>query len=301
MSILNKLKENREHGSEYAERKEQGYRVISPSGLKKYYTNPYEWSLNVLDNVKTFSGNTNTVLGLIVHKYAELYRTNSLNKDGTIPSIEIDRIISSTTDLDIKEIYANYPTMCQCLKDEYLELYPNENVLDSELYLELDIKEDKILVAGTLDELYSEGKDIILVDFKTSTSPYKDETDLMQHLHQFSVYNALLLKNRGIQANKFRVVNIAKPTMKETNRLTILECDSSDISNSLLNEVIETIRLCDSNQDIKKLIFRENIFDGYMITDKNRMNDLCSKYIKNFSMTNSQVKKKEKVIKSIFS
>lgn len=302
VSLKDVIEPSNEHGKEYRDRVMiQGYRVISPSGLKKWFTNRSEWRLNVLDNIKTFNGNTNTVLGSIVHKYCELYRKNGLTKEGKIPSIEVDRILSTTTNLDIQSIYRDYPTMCEAIREEYLELYPNEYVLDTELYLEYDFKELKVLIAGTMDELYSEGNDIIIVDFKTSKSPYKDEYDLVEHLYQLSVYNALLFKCRGITANKFRIVNIAKPTKTVTNRVNVLECDSVDISSNVINDMLDVIHLVDNKPELKDIIFPINPLEGYVVTNKDNLDILVKKYIKNFSITNSEVKKRKQIIKNVFS
>ena len=299
--ILNKLieKEVKEYGSEYKERKEKGFRVISPSNAKKYYTNPYEWKQNTLDGITTFNGNTSTYLGNVIHKFAELHRQGKLNNDNTLPKIELDRIISNSTDIDLKEIYDKYPTMCKALLEEYLCI--EREVLDSELYLEYELTEDKILIAGTLDELSNEDGKIYISDFKTSSSPYKDVYDLVGHIVQLSVYNALLLKTRGITVDKFRIVNIAQPTQKETNRVCILECDAIlDLGQNLLNEIVNMIIYCDNNKDLIPLLFRDNPFDGFVVSNKDKLDILVNKYIKNFTIKSSNIKKIEKLKKDIF-
>ena len=141
----------------------------------------------------------------------------------------------------------------------------------------------------------------IICDIKTSSSPYKDVYDLVGHIVQLSVYNALLLKTRGITVDKFRIVNIAQPTQKETNRVCILECDAIlDLGQNLLNEIVNMILYCDSNKDLIPLLFSDNPFDGYVVSNKDKLDLLIDKYIKNFTIRTSNIKKIEKLKKDIF-
>ena len=74
MSLLKKVIEPTEdtHGIEYRDRLEDGYNIISPSGIKNFYTDIKTWKKNVIDKEQTFFGNDSTYLGSIIHKFCVL-------------------------------------------------------------------------------------------------------------------------------------------------------------------------------------------------------------------------------------
>lgn len=287
------------HGEEYQDRLEQGYRVISPSGASKFLSNPYEWRLNVLDRVQTFTGNTQTCLGTVCHLFMEKYYKDELTKDCKLHSLDVESIISSTSDLDIQMIYKNYPVMCEALREVYLEQYPKP--MSCEEYMEYEIKDHKILVAGTVDIITEEDGKIIICDLKTSKSPYKEKKDLAKHLYQLSIYSALLFKNKGITADRFRIVNVSQPTKTIKPRVHILECDVvEELGSNLLNDIVETIMLIDDKPTMKDIIFRENPLNGFTIPNEDSMNSFIDKYIKNFKFITPEVNRVEEIKKNIF-
>lgn len=298
MSTLSKLKEPmvKEHGFQYADRKESGYTILSPSGMNKFYTDIKEWKTNVIDGNQTFFGNQATMMGSIVHLYAEYFREKKLTKEGKLPSIALDSMLSSSTDLDIKDIYSNYPIMCESLKENYLDIYPQEVL--TEHYMEFEL-EDKILLAGTVDEIDVVNK--ICTDFKTSGKPYKDETDLAKHFVQLSVYHALTDKIDNIEIDTYRIVNIVKPTKTIGARVVILECDSDlEYGKKIINEVYQATLLSKKNKDLLDMLFKDNPMKGFTLPSKESMEAYCSKYIKNFKVVTAEENKIAKIKKNIF-
>lgn len=287
---------HREYGSEYKERKEKGFRIVSPSGIKKFLDNPYEWSINVLDGKPTFFGNNATALGSVVHKYIELYRSNKLTSDGKLPSIDRDAVLSTSTDLDLKDIYDSYPSMCEAVREHYLEVYPTDVL--SEEYMEVELTDEKILIAGTIDELDLNNK--VITDFKTC-SKKPTEQDITKHIYQLGTYASLIKKTKDITIEKFRVVYIQKPTKTLGARVYICECDAIiDLSNDMLNQVIDTIRLIDSNPDMRNIIFRDNPLGGFIMPDKTNVEAFMNKYIKNLTFTTQEQSKVKQLQKNIF-
>jgi len=287
---------SKEHGSEYKERKQNGFRVISPSGIKKFLDNPYEWSVNVLDGKTTFFGNSSTALGSIVHRYIELYRKGKLTSEGKIPSIERDAVLSTTSDIDIKDIYDSYPSMCEAVREHYLEVYPADVL--SEEYMEVELTDEKILIAGTIDEIDLNNK--VITDFKTC-SKKPTEQDITKHIYQLGTYANLVKKTKDILIEKFRVVYIQKPTKTIGARVYICECDAvSDLSANILNQTIDTIRLIDSNPDMRNIIFRDNPLGGFIMPDKVNVETFMKKHIKNLKFITQEENKVKQLKKNIF-
>ena len=299
MSKLDRVieKKVKPHGAEYQDRKENGFRIISPSGASKFITSPYEWRVNVLDSKATFFGNEATVIGSLVHHYIDLYRKNSLTSDGKIPSVDRDAIVSTTTDLDIKTIYSDYPKMCEAVKEHYLDIYPTDVL--TEKYFELELTDKKVLVAGTVDELDLENK--VLTDFKTCSKAPKDETSVSAYIYQLSVYYALMEKLEGIKIDKFRIVFIQRPTKTIGSRIYIAEWDSNlELGKDLLNNILQTIDIVDNQPNMKDIIFRENPLSGFTMPDKIKVKEFCDKYIKNFKLVTQEESKIKQIKKNIF-
>ena len=295
---LKDLKDSRsqEHGWQYKEKKESGYRVISPSGISKFLSNPFEWKTNVIDGTPTFFGNEATVVGSLVHKYIECYRDGSLTSSGKIPAIQRDSILATTTDYDIQKITKDYPLMCQAVKENYLEVYPND--VESEKYMELDIKDDKILVAGTIDEYDEENK--VITDFKTCSKAPSDKKDLIPYMYQLSVYANLLKATEDKIVETFRVVFIQRPTKTIGARIYVAECEANYELGKIVNEAIDIIRMTDEKPELLNLIFRENPLSGYTIVDKNMADNFIEKHIKKFVFTTQEQSKINKLKDDVF-
>ena len=289
-------KEAKPHGWQYAEKKEKGYRVISASGLSNLLAKPYEWSVNVIDNKRTFFGNEATFLGNVVHKYAELYRSNGLTNDLKLPSVQRDMVLSTSTDIDLKQIYKDYPVMCEALREHYLEVYPTDVV--SEKYLEVDLEDYKILVAGSVDEIDYNNK--VITDFKTcSKIPTAD--NMAKYMYQLSCYANLLEKTENLIIETFRIVFIQRPTKTIGARVYIAECKANlDLARDLIRNAINTIVAIYEKPDLRELIFRPNPFDGFTNTDKLNMEAFVSKYMKDFKLITQEESKVKKLQKDIF-
>lgn len=283
------------YGYQYKEKKEKGYKVISPSGIKNFYSDIKTWKKNVIDNTPTFFGNEATKLGDIVHKFAELYREGKLNQDNTLPKVEVDKLLSTTSDVS-KELYQHYPLMNKALLENYLEIYPKE--VDSEYYMEFELDE-QVLVAGTIDEIDRENR--VITDFKTSKNPYKDEKDIATHFMQLCVYCALLEKLESVSIQTIRVVNIARPTKTIGSRVTILECDADiEYGKKIINEVYQATLLCKKHKDVIDSLFKDNPFDGFTNPSKESIEAYVNKHIKNFKIITQEENKVAKIKKNIF-
>ena len=286
----------KEHGSEYKDKKENGYTILSPSGMNKFYTNIKEWKTNVIDGKQTFFGNQATKLGEIIHLFSEYYRKGKLTKEFKLPSLTVDSLISTSGDLDVKDLYSNYPIMCEALKENYLDIYP-KSVL-SEHYMEFEL-EDKVLLAGTVDEVDTTNG--IRTDFKTSSKPYKDETDLAKHYIQLSVYASMLERIEGITINTYRIVNIVKPTKTIGARVIILECDSDlEYGKKIINEVYQATLLSKKNKELLDLLFKDNPMSGFTLPSKDNMEKYCNEHIKNFRVVTAEENKIAKIKKSVW-
>lgn len=253
MSLLDKTKEQTlpSHGMEYQSFKEiEGNYVISPSGLRTFISNRYEWYSNTILKEKSFTGNESSTLGSLLHMYADNYYSGDLNKDNTLADWKVKQIASEYPN-SIKEFERIYPYF----KEVYLD---NSTKPDyCEKYLEYDLTPN-IKLAGSMDFIIQENGKWIIGDYKSSSKTFKD---LESYFLQLSVYSLLVELCIGIKIDIIRVVGII--TTKEPKIIVIEDKPNVDYVKQLLNDVVYSIQLVKDNPELISLIFPFNYYDMF--------------------------------------
>ena len=308
-SLLDKLDEIKlpTHGSQYKEFLNDGGTVISPSGLRNIIDNPSEWKKNVINKEKTFFGNKNTQIGSYVHLYCDYFYQGKLTTEKRLPKEIKNLFFSQNKDINLLEFLDKKETirmdnylemLCDVVREEYLELYPEP--LEAEGYIEFKL-DDKTLIAGSFDVLSEECDEnigdghLVMTDFKTTDKTLKPES-MLNYILQLSVYCRLYELNHNLKPTKIRIVGIVKNL---SPKIQILECKPNyELASKIVTNAYNAIRF-DRGEDltrdeIKELIFRENIYS--FTTDK----DIIKKIIGDVTITTSEERKVKKVIQSVF-
>jgi hypothetical protein len=302
-SLLDKLEEIKlpVHGEFYKDFLDEGGVVISPSGLRNLIESPSSWKSNVIDKVKTFTGNEKTQVGDYVHLYAEYFYKGKLTKEDRLPSLvkeaffRENQLINLNSFLDKKKTIkmSNYlDTLCDVLRDEYLEMYIRPE--ESEGYIELKL-DDKTMLAGSYDALSYEDKDIVVIDFKTSGSSL-NEKSMINYILQLSIYCRALEITRDIKPTKIRICGIIK---NMSPKVQILECKPNyELASKIVTQAYNAIRF-ERGEDLTKeelydLIFRENIY-SFTMEDSD-----IKKIIGEVTISTGTERKVKSVVKNIF-
>ena len=302
-SLLNKIEDIKlpQHGSEYSEFLENGGTVISPSGLRNLIESPSSWKSNVIDKIKTFTGNENTQVGNYVHLYAEYFYKDKLTKENRLPQLikeaffRDNQCIDLNKFLDKKETIkmSNYlDTLCDVLKEEYLEVYIRPK--ESEGYIEFKL-DDKTMLAGSYDSLSYEDDEIVIVDFKTSGKSL-NEKSMLGYILQLSIYARLTELVHNVKPTKIRVVGLIKNL---SPKVQILECKPNyELASKIVTQAYNAIRF-ERNEDLTKdelydLIFRENIY-SFTMEDSD-----IKKIIGEVTISTGTERKVKSVVKNIF-
>jgi len=302
-SLLNKIEDIKlpQHGSEYSEFLGNGGTVISPSGLRNLIESPSSWKSNVIDKIKTFAGNENTQIGDYVHLYAEYFYKDKLTKENRLPQLikeaffRDNQCIDLNKFLDKKETIkmSNYlDTLCDVLREEYLEVYIRPK--ESEGYIEFKL-DDKTMLAGSYDSLSYEDDEIVIVDFKTSGKSL-NEKSMLGYILQLSIYARLTELVHNVKPTKIRVVGLIKNL---SPKVQILECEPNyELASKIVTQAYNAIRF-ERNEDLTKdelydLIFRENIY-SFTMEDSD-----IKKIIGEVTISTGTERKVKSVVKNIF-
>lgn len=282
MSLLDSAKELKlkEYGIEYKDFKEkEGNIVISPSSLNKFISNRGEWYRNIVLKQNDFNGNEKTVLGSLLHQFAEDFFNGDLTKEGKLQKWKLEQIAK---DYDvISDFERVYPIL-----ENYLSSI--DKPIKMEQYLEYDIR-DNIKLAGSYDFLTKENGKYILGDYKSSNRAFRN---IDNYILQLSIYCLLLELTDSIKVDLVRVVGII--TTKEPKIIILEQEPNIELAKKILNDIIYSLDLVSNNKDLVDIIFQYNYFD--MFSDK-RIIDTEPTY-KEHSINTI---KAEKIKSSIFS
>lgn len=235
---------------DYNDIKIEGKKRLSPSGISKLFDNPAKWYDETIKGNKSFFGNTNTVIGTIIHGRIHKYY------DGIEPVDIDDEFQYVDSYKDVAEVNAwtvadEVDRLWDLVRLAYLEKYPKPDKVEGAIKFE--IPNSKYYIGGSFDAL--EGNTVI--DFKTtSTTPKKIN---VSHRLQLLMYS-LILNLKGIKTNKMRVVYIVK--LKKEPKVVILEEDISkqdlDYIKTQIKNIVKRLELVDEDETLRELLFAPN-------------------------------------------
>jgi RecB family exonuclease len=226
----------------------EGSFKISPSGISKFFDVPSVWYRDNFLGENSFTGNTASELGTIIHAIAEAYALDeSTNRE------EVEAYLDTLTDPDIDKqvIRDNYPEMAKVLVNEYLR-YNQPDKVEQPVLLNLG---DDVLIGGTYDAIQGS----TLIDYKTTAKKPNTETIPWNYKVQLMSY-AYALRSNGVLIDRIRIVWVVKPTKTLPARVFVVNHmitneDWQDIQDTL-ELMKQTIMLQRSNPEYTHLLYK---------------------------------------------
>ena len=247
------------YGSATKKFRDAGGYVLSPSGTAKFFNAPDEW-INDREGKIVFDGNTQTVLGTIVHASIEAYCAgDNILFDEVEEWAEAKFIGNDKVDLNI--VLTQFTGMFEAWKASYISMYPVPD--EREIDISLDV-EDNIRLAGKIDAYESDRN--VVIDWKTCDS--KPSKLKASHELQLMMYVMGMIA-KGKKVDTIRVCYIQRPTKTIGARVWVFDKEVTDDmlikANYYLQLQSESIRLYLENPKLRGLIFRPNPLAMWML------------------------------------
>ena len=241
--------------NEYVKVGVEGKFNISPSMVATFLDNPQKWYKSQVTKEDDFKGNTNTVLGTIVHSAIEQYYIGD-----ELTSSDVDNYLDS---LDI-EVDRDYITKSW---KEMADLGIAETVRpDRQEYQTMVEIDDEVTVGGSVDRRKGEA----IQDIKTCSSI---KPSIGDYKWQLMVY-AWCDKQQGIDTRFLDILYIQRPnegypSLKTGKTIGVKKADARwvtyeiteqdwiDVENLMLL-IADTYKLVKANPSIADLVFRHN-------------------------------------------
>jgi len=232
----------------------EGIFKISPSGISKFFEFPSIWYADNFLGEESFTGNTSSYLGTIIHAIAEAY-----TKDESTSKEEIEEFLNTIDDPNVNcnDIRANYPEMAMVLINEYLSKNRPNKVEQSIL---APVSE-KVMVGGTYDAIQGN----TLIDYKTAARKPNVETMPFGYKIQLLAY-AWILKQQGTIIDRLRLVYIIRATKTLPARVFVVNHmitpEDWQLVDDTLKLMAETIELHQSNPEYTHLLYKSMKLKG---------------------------------------
>ena len=232
----------------YTDKSIEGKVKISPSGFATFFENPQAWYRNQILKDSNFRGNTNTVVGTIIHKRIENY----FNDVPTNPKEEQDYIqqYRDVVEVDEWKVADELERLWNVLQ---LDLPTLEKPTSQEQQVEFHIPNSNYFIFGTYD--YMRGTTI--GDIKTtSVTPKKIK---VAHRIQLLLY-ALALKHNGVEVTDMEIMYVVK--LKSKPKVIVLKEDIKEIDMDYIKkEVKDMVTRCEmvrENNELQDILFPNN-------------------------------------------
>lgn len=208
---------------------------ISPSQIDKFFASPVLWYKDNFMGENSFTGNTGSTLGTVIHAIAE-----AVGKDEATSRDIIEEYLATIIDpeIDLDVVREHYPEMSMALVNEYI--LPN---MPTEVeYQTCANVTEGIYIAGTVDNRTGD----TIVDYKNVTVKPNTEKIPFKYLIQLLAY-AFADRDRGIATSRVRLVYTVRRTKTLPVRIFVVnhEITSNDwdmISNTLLLMALTVIK-----------------------------------------------------------
>lgn len=241
---------------------------ISPSSISKFFDYPSVWYKDHILGQKEFTASTSTVLGTVVHAFAESYvKGLDLSReeaDAFILQSARSQPIGADPIL-IQDIKDAYPEMAMRLINDYIRKN-KPTVVEEQIYARVL---DDIYVGGSCDNRTGD----TVVDYKTYSSATKPKSIPFYYKIQCLAY-AWIYQQNGTPINRIRLVYVNRPidgryisekTGKECGKITppevtvlteIISPDDWELIENTLKLIAETVQYVRQHPDTAHLLFK---------------------------------------------
>ena len=224
----------------------EGRFKFSPSGFGVFASNPALWYKTHVKKISSFRGNTNTVVGTIIHGRIERYwkskPIDTQEESEYVSKFEsVDEVDSWKVDEEVKRLW-----------EVVLKELPNFHVpTDIEQQVRFDIPESNYTIAGSYD--YMIGNTNTLGDIKTTARTPKSIT--LSHRTQLCMYE-MALRGNGITNTHFQVMYIVKTKVPKVVLITEeIDEDYLDSVKQDIKDMITRIELVKDNPELENIVF----------------------------------------------
>jgi hypothetical protein len=177
---------------------------LSPSSIAKFFSSTRQWyGENLLGEDLAFNGSTASILGNIVHHFAEVAATG-------IPPTDADQDVadyldSQTIDFDRPEVESLWREMSNTLIQGCIS---NTTIHSTEQFIHHELLPG-VYVAGTYDALIANGSGYTVRDYKTTgKKPSGFSYDYRMQAHTY----AYVLRKLGYHVNYVELQFAVRPT-----------------------------------------------------------------------------------------
>ena len=208
------LSEELRYGTHTQEFRSAGGIIISPSGITKSMENPGLWYLDATGtNPNPFSGNSNTVLGTLVHEKVQRYYQNE-------PQTSLESILEYLDHQSrfIPEIALEMDSIAQEAEDMFQAFLSSDDKpkkltsVEENIYME---PKDGMMFGGTLDGFF--GKTV--VDWKTTKQL---KSNIGDYVWQLACY-VILKRAMGVEVTQWAIGYFVRRTKTIPTRFVFVQ------------------------------------------------------------------------------
>ena len=261
---------------------------ISPSRLSVFFSAPWQWAASELKGERSFTGDTATVLGTIVHYIAEEFGKKSTNKnrrteiykylysqlnndalwerDKDKEDFEKETFLRESAvcpTVDFNVVLDKWELMAQKLVD-YLK-HMSSKITHAEDLINTPIT-SHVYACGSCDAVFNDNE---IVDYKTCKSA-SDSIPFNYRL-QLLTY-AYIYRQRGLPISRISIIWITKPENnrigKTGNRLADIPCNVTKVTEeigesdflyieNILKLVAESVEFLEDNPDKSYIVWKD--------------------------------------------
>lgn len=241
---------------------------ISPSSIGSFFNYPVKWYKDYLLGQKEFTASTSTVLGTVVHAFAEAYAKGITlsREDADEYILQSARSQPVTSDpILIEAIHSAYPDMAMTLVNDYIR-YNKPTSVEDQIYAKVL---DDIYVGGSCDNRTGD----TVVDYKSYNSATEPKSIPFDYKIQTLAY-AWIYRQMDIDINRIRLVYVNRPidtrsisekTGKPIGKVTpprvtvlteMITPDDWDLINQTLLLIAESVQLVRQHPEYAHIIFK---------------------------------------------
>ncbi len=232
---------------------DDGIFKISPSQINKFFEYPSIWYKEQILKEKQFTASTATVLGTIIHAFAEAFvkkePSSREEAEEYITKIANSQPITEVG-INAQEITSLYPDMAMALINEYVR----HNMPTDVEYETCALVKDGVYVAGSVDNRTND----IIVDYK-NVSKKPSDTIPFNYKIQLLAY-AYADRSRGIFTDRIRLVYTVRPTKTLPIRVFEVTQMITDADWKLIEDTLEliadTVLLVKKQPELAYMLFK---------------------------------------------
>lgn len=233
----------------------EDYFRISPSGASKFFSQTTQWYRENLMGEKGFQGSTATILGTIVHFFAECAATGEAPANAD--KVVAEYLNKQKIEYDRADVELHWRDMANVLNEE--AVFPVQSKIHStEQFIHYKVT-DGIYVAGTYDALLDNKNGTYTIrDYKTAAK--KPSSFSYDYKVQSLIY-AWVMRKQGVNVTEIELQYVVKPTKTLPVRnvefkYQVTEEDMNFIDN-VINIIAKSVKCWKEQPEMRPLLAQD--------------------------------------------